>query len=178
MYCYTDYPTAELFVNGKSQGKISKNDTTRLDRYRLRWRNVLYEPGELKVVVYDAQGNKAGEQTLRTAGEPATLKLEVDRNRLAADGRDLAFITVSLVDNEGNFCPTRDDLVTVSVADEGTFKAICNGDATSLEQFTVPRMHLFNGKLVVVVQSTKKAGDINVTIAGGGFKQTVTLTSK
>lgn len=178
VYCYTDYPTAELFVNGKSQGKISKNDTTRLDRYRLRWRNVLYEPGELKVMVYDAQGNKAGEQTLRTAGEPATLKLEVNRNRLAADGRDLAFITVSLVDNEGNFCPTRDDLVTVSVAGEGTFKAICNGDATSLEQFTVPRMHLFNGKLVVVVQSTKKAGDINVTIAGGGFKQTVTLTSK
>ena len=63
-------------MNGKSQGKISKNPKERLDRYRLRWNNVKYEPGEIKVVVYDAQGNKAGEQTVKTAGKPAKLQLD------------------------------------------------------------------------------------------------------
>ena len=76
VYCYTDYSEAELFLNGKSQGRIRKNPNERLDRYRLRWNNVCYEPGELKVVVFDENGKKCGEKILKTAGKPARLRLD------------------------------------------------------------------------------------------------------
>ena len=179
VYCYTDYPSAELFVNGKSQGRVTKDRNTRLDRYRLRWREVKYEPGELRVVVYDDNGNKAGEQTLRTAGKPAQLLLSADRDNYRADGNDLAFITVSLNDDAGTLCPVADNRINVTVDGAGQFKAICNGDATSTEVFTEPTMKLFNGMLVIVVQSSKKAGDINVRVsAEGGFEKTITLKTK
>ena len=77
VYCYTDCAEGELFVNGKSQGRIRKNPQERLDRYRLRWNDVKYEPGELKVVVYDETGKNCGEQVVKTAGKPARLQLDV-----------------------------------------------------------------------------------------------------
>ena len=157
VYCYTDYPSAELFVNGKSQGRISKDPSTRLDRYRLRWRDVVYEPGEIKVVVYDENGNKAGEQVVRTAGKPARLQLESDRTSLKADGNDLAYVTVSLVDKNGTLCPDAANQLTFSVKGAGTYKAACNGDATSLESFTQPTMRLFHGQLVVVLPSRQNS---------------------
>ena len=189
VYCYTDYPTGELFVNGKSQGKITKNPKERLDRYRLRWNNVKYEPGEIKVVVYDAQGNVAGEQTVKTAGKPADLKLEVwtrnsenqgdrslDSNTIrsyenqgpvpliSADGDDMAFVTVSLTDAEGTLIPQADDQLTFEVSGAGTFEAVCNGDAKSLESFKQPTMKLFSGQLVVVVRSSEKPGILTLKV--------------
>ena len=164
VYCYTDYPSAELFVNGKSQGRISKDATTRLDRYRLRWRNVRYQPGELKVLVYDDNGIKVGQQIIRTAGKPARLLLEPERNSITADGNDLAFVTVSLVDKNGTLCPDADNQLTFSVSGNGAFKAACNGDATSLEPFTQPTMRLFHGQLVVVLQASKQPGTITLTV--------------
>lgn len=178
VYCYTDYPTAELFLNGKSQGKISKNPKERLDRFRLRWNNVRYEPGELRVVVYDANGNKAGEQTLRTAGKPAHLKLDAWTQQsaalpflsegqvgsLKADGDDLAFVTVSLTDKHGTLVPDAADQLTFDVTGAGRFEAVCNGDATSLETFTKPTMKLFNGQLVVVVRAAKQAGTLTLKV--------------
>ena len=155
VYCYTDYPSAELFVNGKSQGRITKSDTARLDRFRLRWRNVVYQPGELKVVVYDENGNKAGQQIVRTAGKPKRLLLEPERKTIKADGNDLAYITVSLVDKNGTLCPDAANRLEFSVTGAGTYKAACNGDATSLEPFTQPQMSLFHGQLVVVCQAGK-----------------------
>ena len=173
VYCYTDYPTGELFVNGKSQGKISKNPTERLDRYRLRWNNVKYEPGEIKVVVYDAQGNKAGEQTVKTAGKPAALKLEAwtqNSSLLKSNGDDLAFITVSLTDADGTLIPQADDQLTFEVTGAGTFEAVCNGDATSLESFKQPTMKLFNGQLVVVVRSSKESGTLTLKVTDEKLK--------
>ena len=173
VYCYTDYPTGELFVNGKSQGKISKNPTERLDRYRLRWNNVKYEPGEIKVVVYDAQGNKAGEQTVKTAGKPAALKLEAwtqNSSFLKSNGDDLAFITVSLTDADGTLIPQADDQLTFEVTGAGTFEAVCNGDATSLESFKQPTMKLFNGQLVVVVRSSKESGTLTLKVTDEKLK--------
>ena len=173
VYCYTDYPTGELFVNGKSQGKISKNPAERLDRYRLRWNNVKYEPGEIKVVVYDAQGNKAGEQTVKTAGKPAALKLEAwtqNSPLLKSNGDDLAFITVSLTDADGTLIPQADDQLTFEVTGAGSFEAVCNGDATSLESFKSPTMKLFNGQLVVVVRSSKEAGTLTLKVTDEKLK--------
>ena len=166
VYCYTDYPTGELFVNGKSQGKVSKNPAERLDRYRLRWNNVKYEPGELKVVVYDANGNAAGEQIVRTAGKPAELKLEAwtAGEKLKADGDDLAFITVSLTDEAGTLIPQADDQLTFEVSGAGTFEAVCNGDATSLESFKQPTMKLFSGQLVIIVRSAKEPGTLTLKV--------------
>jgi len=164
VYCYTDYPSAELFVNGKSQGRITKNKDSRLDRYRLRWQNVKYEKGEIKVVVYDEQGNKAGEKTVKTAGKPAKLQLTADRSTIAADGNDLAFITVSLTDKNGTLCPDADHQLEFKVTGAATFNSVCNGDATSLEVFTEPTMKLFHGQLVVVVQASAAPGKATLTV--------------
>ena len=191
VYCYTDYPEAELFVNGKSQGRIKKmadelnNEGNRLDRYRLRWNDVKYEPGELKVVVYDANGNAAGQQTVSTAGKPAKLQLDVwtqssSSTFLQADGEDLAFVTVSLTDKSGRLIPDAADQLTFKVGGAGTFRAVCNGDATSLEPFTKPTMKLFSGQLVVVVQAAKKAGNLTLTVndAQRKISQTITIPVK
>ena len=169
VYSYTDYPEAELFVNGKSQGRIRKSigenrNELSLDRYRLRWNEVRYEPGELKVVVYDADGRQAGEQTLCTAGKAARIRLQADRTSLQADGNDLVYVTVSLVDKKGNEVPTAADLMQFDVSGEGAFKCVCNGDATSLESFVEPQMHLFNGKLVVTVQAGQHEGTLTLRV--------------
>jgi len=182
VYCYTDYPTAELFVNGMSQGKITKNPTERLDRYRLRWNEVKYEPGEIKVVVYDAEGKASGENTIRTAGKPTQLHLDVwtqAGGQLKADGEDLAFVTVSLTDAKGTLIPDADDQLTFEVTGAGTFEAVCNGDATSLESFKRPTMKLFNGQLVVIVRSKKTPGTITLKVndARRKLSKSVTISS-
>ena len=178
VYCYTDYPEAELFVNGKSQGRIKKNPKERLDRYRLRWNDVKYEPGELKVIIFDEMGKNCGEKTIYTAGKPAQLKLDVwtQSEGLIADGEDLAFVTVSLVDKNGTLIPDAADQLTFTVKGAGTFRAVCNGDATSLEPFTKPTMKLFNGQLVVVVQAGKTPGDLTLTVNDAKRKFTKTIT--
>lgn len=180
VYCYTDYPSAELFVNGKSQGRITKSDTARLDRYRLRWRNVVYQPGELKVVVYDEQGNRAGQQVIKTAGKPKRLVLEPERKVIKADGNDLAFVTVSLVDKNGTLCPDAANRLEFTVTGAGTYKAACNGDATSLEPFTQPRMSLFHGQLVVICQAGKQPGVMTLTVKDRdtGMKSSIKIDVK
>ena len=180
VYCYTDYPSAELFVNGKSQGRITKNKDSRLDRYRLRWENVKYEKGEIKVVVYDEQGNKAGEKTVKTAGKPAKLQLTADRSTIAADGSDLAFITVSLTDKNGTLCPDADHSLEFKVTGAATFNSVCNGDATSLEVFTEPTMRLFHGQLVVVVQASIAPGKATLSVRdkSTGIRASLPITVK
>ena len=186
VYCYTDCAEGELFVNGKSQGRIRKNPQERLDRYRLRWNDVKYEPGELNVVVYDETGKNCGEQVVKTAGKPARLQLDVWTQHsnsplssllspLNADGNDLAFVTVSLVDKDGTFVPDAQDQLTFEVSGAGTFRAVCNGDATSLEPFTQPTMKLFNGQLVVIVQAARQKGDLTLKVSDAQRKFTETI---
>ena len=190
VYCYTNYPTAELFVNGKSQGKITKkkgissgagkegrisdiNDPA-IDRYRLRWNNVKYEPGEIKVVVYDQQGREVGTERIRTAGAASQIKLTGDLGAeikpLKADGEDMTFITVSILDKDGNLVPYASNQIEVEVTDAATFKGICNGDATSLEVFTEPTMKAFHGQLVIGIQSNGKSGSAKVHVTAQGLK--------
>ena len=181
VYCYTNHPTAELFVNGKSQGKRTKNPAEKWDRYRLRWNEVLYELGELKVVAYDRRGMAVDSQTVYTAGKPARLRMESDRTILQADEDDMAFVTVSVVDNEGNLCPDADNQLTFQVSGAGRFQAACNGDATSLEPFTLPTMKAFHGQLVVLVRSSRQPGDITLTVKDAKQKKiaaTMTIRSK
>lgn len=155
VYCYTSWPSAELFVNGKSQGRILKNPNTRLDRYRLRWNNVKYEPGEIKVVAYDYDGTAKGEKIIRTAGTPARIVLKADRNSISSKGEDLSFVTVSVVDKNGTPCPTATNNMKFNVSGAGKFRAACNGDATSLVAFNSTEMPLFSGELVVVVEGLR-----------------------
>lgn len=183
VYCYTDGVEGELFINGKSQGRVRKNREGRLDRYRLRWNDVKYEPGEIRVVVFDESRNKIGEDSRRTAGAPAQLLLSAEyaddeAKTLKADGNDVAFVTVSLIDKDGNLCPTADDQLTFEVTGEGSYQAACNGDATSLEPFTQPQMKLFGGQLVVVVRSTKTAGTMTLKVTDAKRKLTQMIDIK
>jgi len=193
VYCYTNYPTAELFVNGKSQGRITKKLNERIkpdhgrtmketepliDRYRLRWNDVKYEAGEIRVVVYDAQGNRRGETVRRTAGEPHHLVVEqqtLDEYKgnptLQADGDDMAFFVVSMVDKDGNLCPEADHQIDIKVSGAAEFRGMCNGDATSFEVFTRPTMKLFKGQLVVGIQSNGKRGTVNIVATTSGVHQ-------
>ena len=164
VYCYTDGVEGELFVNGKSQGRVRKNPSERLDRYRLRWNNVKYEPGEIRVVCYDDKGNKIGDDVRRTAGKAYALRAEAETDSHQADGEDLIFVRVSVTDRQGVDVPTCQDALTFQVGGEARFEAVCNGDATSLESFGQPRMKLFNGQLVVVLRPTTTAGTATLTV--------------
>ncbi|MDE6402903.1 MAG: DUF4982 domain-containing protein, partial [Muribaculaceae bacterium] len=182
---YTSLPEAELFINGKSQGRLRKltrdeaaasDDTMALlRRYRLMWMDAVYEPGELKVVVYDADGNKAAERVVHTAGKPYALKLTPAVDSLAADGEDLAYVTVSVVDRQGNTCPDDSRLVRFKVTGRGRYRAAANGDATSLDLFHEPQMHLFSGKCTAIVQSSDTPGIVTLTATAPGLKS-ATLT--
>ena len=168
VYCYTSWPSAELFVNGKSQGRIVKNPNTRLDRYRLRWNNVKYEPGEIKVVAYDYDGTPKGEKIIRTAGAPERIVLKADRNSISSKGEDLSFVTVSVVDKDGNPCPTATNKMKFNVSGAAKFRAACNGDATSLVAFNSTEMPLFSGELVVVVEGLKH-GAATLSVSADGL---------
>jgi beta-galactosidase len=170
VYVYTNYPSAEVFINGKSFGKKTFNHSNLLDSYRLRWENTIYEPGELKVVGYDAEGNLAEEKIIKTAGQPAQILLKADKTNLTANGEDIALITVTIADKDGNTCPLSDDLIQFHVAGAGKLRAVGNGDPTSLASFEVPERKAFYGKCMVYVQSGQSAGTILVKATGKNLK--------
>lgn len=170
VYVYTSYDSAELFINGKSMGVQKKHAGTPQNRYRLMWMNVQYEPGTVKVVAFGKDGKPAAEKTIVTAGKPYKLLLEPDRQTIIADGKDISFVTVTVVDKNGNVCPTAAQQLSFTVSGSGRYRAACNGDATSLELFHLPTMKTFNGKLVVLVQSSNEAGKVELTVSGQGLK--------
>ncbi|WP_297094869.1 DUF4982 domain-containing protein [uncultured Draconibacterium sp.] len=179
VFVYTNYNSAELFVNGKSQGVQNKSKETLLNRNRLMWMDVKYEPGTVKVVAFDDAGNAVAEQEIHTAGAPHHLQLTADRDGIAADGNDLSYITVSVVDKDGNFCPTATNQLNFNVSGAGKYKAVCNGDATSLELFHLPTMKAFSGKLVVTVQSLEEAGEMQLEVSGEGLEPaTISIQTK
>jgi beta-galactosidase len=135
------------------------------------WMETEYEPGTVKVVAYDAEGNVAATKEMHTAGKPHRLVLEADREVISADGKDLSFITVSVVDRDGNPCPDVNELVTFTVKGAGSYRAGANGDPTSLDPFHLPRMHLFNGKLVAIVESSEKPGKITLEAKANGLQK-------
>ena len=185
VFVYTNYPSAELFINGKSQGKRTKDLSVELDssyteaaqksferqkRYRLMWMDTKYEPGTLKVVAYDKDGNAVAEEEVHTAGKPHHIELTADRDRLKADGKDLSFINVRVVDKNGNLCPDATHKVKFNVRGSGSYRAAANGDPSSLESVQAPQMSLFKGQLTAVVQTEETPGVIVFEASASGVK--------
>ena len=185
VFVYTNHPSAELFINGKSQGKRTKDmsvtienskDSTSLaqlkrqQRYRLMWMDTKYEPGTVKVVAYNEKGEAVAEKEICTAGKPHHIELVADRKLIAADGKDLSFITVKVVDKDGNLCPDAQHSIRYSVKGAGFYRAGANGDPISLELFHHPQMKVFNGMMTAIVQNNGKSGEIILTASGKGLQ--------
>lgn len=171
VFVYTNYPSAELFINGKSYGRQTKHKNGTVEnRYRLMWHDAVYQPGEVRVVAYDEQGNPVAEKTVRTAGKPHHIELVTDRSSLQADGKDLAYVTLRIVDKNGNLCPNDGRLVSFKVKGAGKYRASANGDPTCLDLFHKPEMHAFGGMLTVIVQSGEKTGEIELQATAKGIK--------
>ena len=188
IFVYTNYPSAELFINGKSQGRRTKDLSVtvhnsadslsiatfkRQQRYRLMWMDTVYEPGTVKVVAYDADGNVAAEKEIHTAGKPYRIELEADRSTIKADGKDLSFITVKVVDKDGNLCPTAENEIMFKVKGAGSYCAGANGDPVSLESFQEPHMHVFSGMMTAIVSSSEEPGEIVLEASSKGLKKAV-----
>lgn len=186
VFCYTSYESAELFVNGKSYGKLrfaTKEESERLakgeiiegvsrmpevgefevpvwgsaprpellPRYRLMWFDVPYEAGEITVVAYDENGQEAARETIKTAGEPD--HLEVIWANESENPEELCYMTVKVVDKDGNLCPKANNLI--SYEGEG-FVAAANGDAACLDSFVEPQMHAFAGQCTFILKKDWK----------------------
>ena len=182
VYAYTNASEVELFLNGTSLGRKKKGvDTTSLkvafmrwaegdyeSPYRLSW-DVPYTPGELKVVAYEG-GKVVAEKSHHTAGEPAYIKLTPDRSEILADGSDLSFVTVTIHDKDGNFCPLANVQVDFALEGAGDLVAVDNGNSASLESFQGTTRKTFNGMALAVIRSQKKSfGAIRLAASAPGL---------
>ena len=180
VYCYTSYDSAELFLNGRSLGVRTKNPNGLFDRYRLIWDDVKYEPGELKVVALDGDGKPVAEQVVKTAGPPARIELAPDRDEIAADGDDLCFVTVRIVDGDGNLCPDADNVVRFAVDGPAEIAAVGNGDPTSTDPFQADWRRAFHGMCVLILRSRPGVqGQVRAQARCDGLpSQTVCVTAR
>ena len=134
------------------------------------WMDAIYEPGEVKVVAYDSDGNAVAEKVVRTAGKPYRIELTPDRKQLAADGKDLVYINVRVVDKDGNPCPLDSRMVHFEVEGKGSYRAAANGDPTSLDLFHLPQMPLFSGQLTAIAQAGDESGKLIFEAKAKGLK--------
>ena len=197
VFVYSDYPTVELFVNGVSQGKRTKDLTVNINstenndsrkalerqqRYRHMWMDVKYAPGTLRAVAYDAQGNACMESEVHTAGKPYAIELIPEESRpLTAGSEDLAYVTVRIVDKEGRLCPNAQHDIHFTVKGAGCYRAGANGDPTNLQPFHQPQMKAFNGMMTAIVAEQGQAGEITLTARAKGLKSgkiTIKVDSK
>lgn len=169
VHVYTSGDEAELFLDGVSLGRKKRGPF----EYRLRWNDVVYQPGELKVVAYK-DGRPWAEDTVRTAGEAAGLKLEVDRSLLRADGLDLGFVTASVADERGDLVPRAKPVVTFTVEGPADLVATDNGDATSHVTFSSATRPAFNGLVLAIVRPRAgEAGVIRVRASSLGLPDAI-----
>jgi beta-galactosidase len=166
VHVYTSGDSAELFLNGKSLGMKTKGPF----EYRLHWDDVVYQPGTLKVVAYK-NGKKWATDVMKTAGPAAKLTLQADRAQIAADGRDLSYITVTVADKNGLLVPRSKNHIKFEISGPGEIVATDNGDATSFESFQAPEHDAFNGLALVIVRAKAGgAGTIRLTAESDGLK--------
>lgn len=174
VHVFTSGDEAELFLNGRSLGRKKKGAY----EYRLRWDDVVHEPGRLEVVAYK-DGREWARDTVRTAGEPAAIKLQPDRATIRADGYDLSFITARITDAEGVTAPRASHRLHFTVEGPGEIVATDNGDPTSFEPFPSPTREAFSGLCLVIVRAKPgQPGEVRVTATAGGLAAgTTTLTT-
>jgi beta-galactosidase len=175
VHAYTSGDEAELFLNGQSLGRKAKAPGA----YRIRWDEVKYAPGELRVIAYK-HGVKWAEDVKRTAGPAAKLNLAADRSKLSADGQDLSFVTVRLTDKDGQLAPRAQNRVSFELTGPGEIVATDNGDATSFEPFFAKERAAFNGLVLAIVRAKAgQAGAITLRAKSPGLESAeVALTSQ
>jgi len=174
VHVFSSADEAELFVNGKSQGRLTRAPYA----YRFRWDYVTYEPGEIRVVTYK-EGEEWASATRQTAGAPARLELEADRSEIAADGKDLSFITARVTDANGMVAPRARNTLRFTIEGPGEIVATDNGDPTSFIPFPSHERPAFNGLALAIVRALPNGGGpIIVRVEGEGLEQaTVELRS-
>lgn len=161
---YNNADEVELFINGKSQGTSKKT----ADRLHAQWR-VKYEPGEVMAVARK-NGQIINSQIIKTAGRPAQIRLSADRNVITADGKDLSFITVEILDKDGNLCPNASNLVNFSIEGNAFIAGVDNGSPISLERFKDNKRKAFYGKCLVVLQNNGSTGKAILTATSNGLQ--------
>jgi beta-galactosidase len=167
VHVFTSGDEAELFLNGKSLGRKKKGQY----EYRLRWDDVKYEPGELKVVAYN-NGKKWAENVVRTTGEPARLEASADRDKIRADGKDLAFITVRVTDKNGLTVPNANNPIKFEIEGSGEIVATDNGDPTNMVPFSSHEREAFNSLALVIIRAKREeSGVMTVRAKSLGLKE-------
>ena len=171
VHVFTSGDEGELFLNGKSLGRRKKGAY----EYRLRWDDVVYQAGTLKVLTYK-NGKEWATDTIKTAGNPTRLALAADRNQINSDGKDLAFVTVTMCDKDGQMAPRADNRIQFELEGPGQIVATDNGDPTSLESFQSHDCKAFNGLCLVIIRGdTGQTGTIKLTAKAGGLKPETTF---
>lgn len=160
---YTNGDCAELFVNGKSQGKKCKNPLSNKssERFRICWDSVTYSPGKLTAIAYK-NGRKTAEKSVYTAGKPYKIKLSPHKKTINADGEDISYILIEAVDKTGNLCPLATNEIKINLKGVGEIAAVDNGNPQSLEPFNADKVNLFHGKAMLMVKSGNKKGRITI----------------
>jgi beta-galactosidase len=158
VHCYTSYDAVELFVNGESQGRRSKQLNSIAEQYRLIWNDVRYAPGEIKVVAFDADGKPVREEVVKTAGPSVRLEMHADRTTISADGDSMVFVRVQVVDVAGVLCPSADNEIEYAIDGPVEVVGIGNGDPTSLQPFPEHHRRVFGGLAVIYARSISGEG--------------------
>lgn len=167
VHVFTSGDEAELFLNGKSLGKRKKAPY----EYRLRWDDVVYQPGELKVVAYK-NGKFWAEEVVKTTGEASQLQASADRSQIQADGKDLSFVTVKIADKNGLMVPRTNNRIEFSIEGPGEIVATDNGDSYNLESFASHHRNAFNGMALVIIRSKSgEKGTIILKAKSAGLKE-------
>ncbi|MEH6408735.1 MAG: glycoside hydrolase family 2 TIM barrel-domain containing protein, partial [Leeuwenhoekiella sp.] len=170
VFVYTNGDCAELFINGKSQGKQCKNLTSSnsTERFRLMWKEVVYEPGEVKVVAYK-NGEKIGEETIKTAGKADHIKLTADKETIKADGQDLSYVLVEAYDKDDNLVPMADNTINIAINGEGHLAGVGNGNPQSFDSFQAKTVKLFYGKTMIILGADFEKGKSKITVTSDGL---------
>ncbi len=171
VFVYTNGDCAELFLNGRPLGLRCKDPKSQIstERFRLMWRDVVYEIGELKAVAYK-DGIKIGESIIKTTGEAAGLKLTPDRTTIKADNKDLSFLLVEAIDKDGLTHPLADNRIKIEISGPGTIAGVGNGNPQSLNPFRSDELSLFYGKAMIILRSGNEEGDVEIKVTSGGLE--------
>ena len=165
LWCYYNQADeVELFINGTSQGVRRKADS---HQYHVMWR-VTFQPGEAMVVARK-DGREVRRQVLHTAGPAAKIRMNTDRVALDADGKSLAFVTVEVLDKDGNLCPYAENQIFFDVSGKARIEGVDNGCQTSLERFKADNRKAFGGKCLVVLRADKSPGNVTLTAKAVGL---------